>query len=103
MCTECDLVFTKRSEREKHLTKHAGFKPYVCIECGFKCARKTYLKNHLQNCHVDKETFECAECGYKCTTKSDYKFHMVSHTKPNALTCPLTDCKYRCIFRDVLE
>ena len=51
-CDQCDRVFPRYEQLERHYRKHTGEKPFICpiAGCGKKCSRSDNLQQHIK-CH----------------------------------------------------
>jgi DNA-directed RNA polymerase subunit RPC12/RpoP len=65
-CTVCNEIFHKESDLIIHLKEvHDKKISYSCHICGFKCARKHYLRQHNETVHEKKKPFKCKLCDYR--------------------------------------
>lgn len=50
-CPQCDYVSKDKSTLTRHMRKHTGEKPYMCIICFSKFTTETNAKRHIKNKH----------------------------------------------------
>lgn len=50
-CSQCDYVSKDKSTLTRHMRKHTGEKPYMCITCLRKFTTETNAKRHIRNKH----------------------------------------------------
>ncbi|XP_029440927.1 flt3-interacting zinc finger protein 1-like [Rhinatrema bivittatum] len=77
-CSECDKLFRKQRDLDRHLLVHTGEKPYQCKECGKFFRQETYLKHH-QLLHGADRPFPCSICGKGFITLSNLSRHEKLH------------------------
>ncbi len=74
----CGKFYSKKSNLDKHLSTHAGVKPFRCDQCSENFNSLNEKKKHLKKFHSDKEIFKC-DCGKEFEFKSGLKIHQRVH------------------------
>ena len=59
----CDLKYSHKPEREKHMLTHTGEKPFLCGLCAYKGSQRRHLNNHMLT-HTGKKPFSCEICDH---------------------------------------
>ncbi|XP_035665641.1 zinc finger and SCAN domain-containing protein 2-like, partial [Branchiostoma floridae] len=62
-CDQCDYATARKSNLDRHRTKHTGDKPYKCDQCDYSAAQKCALVIHVTK-HTGEKPYMCGECGY---------------------------------------
>ena len=110
-CTFCGKVFGKKSNLQRHISVHTGYKKIPCEECGAVLSDKDKLDGHMKTQHVnkviktgigfgvwnDKEKidFQCKVCDYKTNRSANLDRHTqtqhVNEKKEKLLKCDKCD------------
>ena len=73
-CDECDAIFSKTGNLNRHVqSKHAGLR-YPCTKCDYQATTQQHLDNHTNSKHIGVK-YPCTKCDYKATQKSSLKKH----------------------------
>ena len=51
-CPYCGMIWTKKTPRTEHLHRHE--KPFTCVICGMRLARRTRWRNHAKRKHPEE-------------------------------------------------
>ena len=75
-CQLCDKVFTKISDKKRHVQLAHYEQTFPCNICGKEFTRRDSVARHFQMVHSDKKpTFQCEVCGSKFVRETDLKRH----------------------------
>ncbi|CAH1118490.1 unnamed protein product [Phaedon cochleariae] len=79
-CLDCDKLFQKKIDFQRHRRVHTGIRPYLCIICGKSFTQKGAMERHFQSRHGKKEVrdrlFACYICENKFFRKDNLNAHM---------------------------
>ena len=77
-CDKCNKRFSRRHEVIKHSTVHSKIKPEEkCELCGNTFAKKSDLKRHINNIHVEKTNIiKCLQCNFEVSKRCEMNRHV---------------------------
>jgi len=87
-CEICGQVFVHASHLKRHLTIHAGLKPYICKICHYSFNQKTDLIRHEEK-HKPSDEISCSKCTFQCKTHTEMQVH-------NTKYHPFTSVSFKC-------
>ncbi|MCJ1312937.1 hypothetical protein MMC25_006613 [Agyrium rufum] len=73
-CQHCNKTYLHAKHLKRHLLRHTGDRPYMCILCGDKFSRSDILKRHFQKCELRRGN----------PTGATHLSHASAHVKKNA-------------------
>ncbi|KAL3266836.1 hypothetical protein HHI36_010988 [Cryptolaemus montrouzieri] len=83
--TNCDsgniekvISTIQRETLEDNWNNAHVFNMHRCDHCDYSTARKSTLKNHAKNLHLQIKNFTCGHCGYQTNKKFHLKLHIES-------------------------
>jgi KRAB domain-containing zinc finger protein len=91
-CDICESFFALSGQLDVHMKRHSGVKPFPCDICG-----KAFLQNYLlvihKRIHTKDKPFSCDVCGMSFYENCKMQVHKRRHTeqpKPN----PALECEF---------
>ncbi|XP_063951427.1 PR domain zinc finger protein 15-like [Lytechinus pictus] len=93
MCLICRKVFKTKNVMTPHIFSHIGYRPYMCVQCGYSSTHKRGWTTHIQK-HNDNE-LKCwhGQCVYVGKDAEDLDEHRKTHAP--SLRCILCDVKFK--------
>ncbi|XP_022663411.1 zinc finger autosomal protein-like [Varroa destructor] len=70
-CRHCEYRTTFLGDMKAHYYhRHAAVKPFKCLFCGMRFARKNSRRLHMMTVHTNQRRYQCPHCdktyGYRC-------------------------------------
>uniref|UniRef100_A0A1B0C9Y1 Putative chorion transcription factor cf2 n=1 Tax=Lutzomyia longipalpis TaxID=7200 RepID=A0A1B0C9Y1_LUTLO len=82
--------FSTPSKLARHLTAHAGHRPFPCKLCPKSYVLSHHLTRHMRSHAQSVATYNCFDCGVTFSTRDELIYHSAVHAT-QSLVCPL--CK----------
>ncbi|XP_057338385.1 zinc finger protein 93-like isoform X2 [Microplitis mediator] len=84
-CPDCERVFPRRQELDKHILVHTKERPYSCSICGKKFRTSGCVSRHKRT-HGTEKNNECEICGSRFSQERYLKNHHRHKHKTPAIT-----------------
>ncbi|EGT41859.1 hypothetical protein CAEBREN_30473 [Caenorhabditis brenneri] len=94
-CLQCDKVFTRKNDMQRHMKIHTGEKNHVCPECNRGFRVKSTLKAHMQTHSDNPPEYQCTVCEKSLYEKKALVVHMRIHTGEQPHKCRFCDLHFR--------
>ncbi|XP_068178660.1 zinc finger protein 345-like [Antennarius striatus] len=93
-CPFCELTFSFRSDRQRHMMLHTGEKPFSCSFCGkgFRESRDLWVHTRI---HTGEKPFNCSLCGKEFRQVQHLRLHMSIHTGQKPFICSVCNKGFR--------
>lgn len=100
-CTDCSKVYKYEDQLNEHDMKHhrercseQTIKSYTCTFCFKICIRKTQLKDHIKEVHINKP-LQCETCGNEFTRQKALDVHIANfHSSLNPEICQFCNATF---------
>ncbi|KAK7930359.1 hypothetical protein WMY93_006754 [Mugilogobius chulae] len=83
-CVQCEKIFKRNTDMNKHMLSHSRDKPLKCPVCGKGCSKQHNLSEHLKTHEL---LLSCPVCARTFSRKHDVKQHMLTHTGEKPHSC----------------
>lgn len=91
VCTEpgCNKAYKRKSALKHHITQvHMNVPPQSCMKCGKTFSTKYLLQKHLTMTCTDAKPFICKVCGKSFKVLARLKYHEGMHVVNKPFNCP---------------
>ncbi|KAI9589992.1 hypothetical protein GQX74_008160 [Glossina fuscipes] len=85
-CAQCNRDFSTKTNLNRHMSAHAGNKPYVCHTCNKSFSQNGSLKQHMYT-HTGEKPFVCEICDRGFTQCKNLIYHKRRHTGELPFQC----------------
>ena len=84
-CAQCDMKFSIRADRDKHVYTHQNVKNFKCKDCSEEFKQIAGLLNH-KKVH-QAPNLRCQRCDQIFSTKSNLTAHQITHEDRAKFLC----------------
>lgn len=84
LCKICNNQFVTKYDLKRHCYRHIGIeidRP-KCDTCVKSFKHHNELKNHINSCHPENQTFVCQQCNKDFYNQLTYRIHTLTYHKP---------------------
>ena len=89
-CRLCDLSFNSKEDLNSHATTHIGRDVFQCNTCDNAFGSDSQLKSHMKT-HTSENTYKCTKCNKSYKYKKTLTLHLKKHTGQDKNPCILCD------------
>ena len=82
-CEICDRKFIHGNHLKRHMTIHAGLKPFICPICDHEFNQRSDLQRHQKRHVLSDGSYACNKCAKCFETIDKLKDHILSEHKPD--------------------
>ncbi|XP_012562910.2 uncharacterized protein LOC100213175 [Hydra vulgaris] len=96
-CEICDKVFIHGNHLKRHMTIHAGLKPFVCPICDHEFNQRSDLQRHHKRHLLSDGSYVCNKCAKRYESIEKLKNHIIiehkldENSKSNIFKCDRCD------------
>ena len=92
-CTHCQVAFSIKADRNKHIHTHLNVKMYTCTQYSKTFKQKLGLLKH--NKIHEEATLQFEVCDNNISSSSNLKRHQITHTESKSFSCEKCDKPFK--------